>query len=41
MHNGKGIVEIITQVTLLLALLPALGYGLWLVAGRPADEGEE
>ena len=41
MHDGKEIVEIITQVTLVLALLPALGYGLWLVAGRPAEEGEE
>jgi hypothetical protein len=41
MHDGKEIVEMITQVTLVLALLPALGYGLWLVAGRPAEEGEE
>ena len=31
----------IAQVTLVLALLPALGYGLWLLAGRPAEEGEE
>ena len=41
MHDGKGIVEVISQVTLILALLPALGYGLWLLAGRPAEEGEE
>jgi hypothetical protein len=46
MLQGKGIVDIITQVTLILALLPALGYGLWLMAGRPDEphrprEGKE
>ena len=40
MREGKQIVEIVTQVTLVLALLPALGYGLWLVAGRP-DESRQ
>ena len=39
MREGKQIVEIVSQVTLVLALLPALGYGLWLVTGRPAEEG--
>jgi hypothetical protein len=37
MHQGKGIIEIISQVTLLAALLPVLGYGLWLIAGRPDE----
>jgi hypothetical protein len=37
MHQGKGFIEIISQITLLVAILPALGYGLWLIAGRPDE----
>jgi len=36
LQQNKGIVEISSQVT----LLPALGCGLWLIAGRPAEVEE-
>jgi len=36
MQPGKGSVEISSQVT----LLPALGCGLWLIAGRPGEVEE-
>jgi len=38
MHEGKTIVEFITHVTLTLALLPGVGYGVWLMAGRPGEK---
>jgi hypothetical protein len=40
LHAGKGIAQLITQVTFCLALGPLVGYGLWLILGRPFDEGD-
>jgi hypothetical protein len=40
MHEAKGLVEIITQLTLCLALLPAIVYGGWLSLGRPFERTE-
>jgi hypothetical protein len=41
LHEGKGIAHLITQVTFCLALGPLVGYGLWLILGRPFDEGPD
>jgi hypothetical protein len=37
MHDAKGLVEMITRLTLCLALLPAILYGGWLSLGRPFE----